>query len=48
MKRLTLDMEMLRVESFAVSPQSPADFLTVVDATRPLICDPATVPPRCA
>lgn len=35
MKKLTLDVEMLRVDSFAVSPQSPADFLTVVaEATR--------------
>jgi hypothetical protein len=50
MKKLTLNVEMLRVESFAVASQTAvAEYLTVVaEATRPLICDPATVPPRCA
>lgn len=47
MKKLTLNVETLRVESFAVSPQArAADFL--VEATRPAICDNFTIlGPRC-
>jgi hypothetical protein len=50
MKKLTLNVEVLRVESFAVSAEARAmDLLdAVVAATRPQVCDPFTMPPRCA
>ena len=49
MKKLTLDTETLRVDSFAVAAEArPVDFLgAVVAATAPHVCDPFTMGPRC-
>lgn len=47
MKKLKLNVETLRVQSFDATPAAPVGGLTAA-ATRPLVCDPATVPPRCA
>ena len=41
MKKLSLDVETLRVQSFAVTPV----VMPIVDATRPQVCDPFTL--RC-
>ncbi len=47
MKKLTLNVEMLRVDSFDASPE--ARFLdAVVEMTRPALCDNFTIMgPRC-
>ena len=46
MKKLTLDVAMLAVQSFQTDEAAgctPAEFA----ATRPQVCDPFTLPPRC-
>jgi hypothetical protein len=46
MKKLTLNLETLRVESFDASPE--AEVLHVVEMTRPALCDNFTIMgPRC-
>lgn len=45
MKKLTLQPAEITVESFPTTEHEQARELL---ATRPMICDPATVPPRCA
>lgn len=49
MKKLRLDVDRLAVESFAADDANgqtvPANELF---ATRPQVCDPFTLPPRCA
>jgi hypothetical protein len=46
MKKLTLNVEALRVESFDAAPA--AGFLDDLAATRPHVCDPLTiVGPQC-
>jgi hypothetical protein len=46
MKKLTLNLETLRVESFDASPQ--AEVLQVAEMTRPALCDNFTIMgPRC-
>ena len=43
MKKLTLDPESLRVQSFPASAGAPVDAgITAADATRPHVCDPLT------
>jgi hypothetical protein len=47
MRKLTLKVETLRVESFDASPVAEF-FDDIVGATRPQVCDPLTfVGPRC-
>ena len=45
MKKLTLNVEALGVESFDASLE--AGFLVDVEMTRPQVCDPFTEGPRC-
>jgi hypothetical protein len=45
MKKLTLNVEALRVESFGASLE--AEFFGDVEMTRPHVCDPFTEGPRC-
>jgi len=44
MRKLTLDTDALRVQSFAPAPdlRIDASTLTTLAATRPRICDPVT------
>lgn len=42
MEKIRLDLETLRVDSFAASPESP-DAAGVLLATRPHVCDPFTL-----
>jgi hypothetical protein len=47
MTKLTLNVETLRVESFAVRAEArTAEFLHAA-ATAPHVCDPFTMGPRC-
>jgi|GEM_PF-5896968 len=51
MPRLKLQAEALTVDSFATGGEGdPADTVQPDDwlATRPEVCDPFTLPPRCA
>lgn len=45
MEKLALDVDALRVQSFDATP---AGGLLPGAATRPQVCDPLAVPPRCA
>jgi hypothetical protein len=45
MKKMTLNVEALGVESFNASPE--AEFLGDVAMTRPQVCDPFTMGPHC-
>ena len=46
MKKMTLNVEALRVESFDASPE--AEFLSDAEMTRPALCDNFTIiGPRC-
>lgn len=46
MKKLQLDADRLTVDSFQTESHSPAVFMDA--ATRPEVCDPFTLPPRCS
>lgn len=50
MKKLTLQADALEVESFSTDVERDGDTVQPPEffATRPQVCDPLTVPPRCA
>jgi hypothetical protein len=49
MKKLRLDTDRLAVESFAAEASAPgAPPANGLFATRPGVCDPFSLPPRCS
>ncbi|HEU0302875.1 MAG TPA: hypothetical protein VFR37_25665 [Longimicrobium sp.] len=48
MKRLKLQAEALEVESFPTGADDRGDTALEFLATRPQVCDPFSLPPRCS
>ena len=49
MKKMTLQVDALAVETFATGDAKGANSTVhALLATRPQVCDPLTLPPRCA
>jgi hypothetical protein len=48
MKRLRLQADALTVESFSPGADEQGSAALEFLATRPQVCDPFTLPPRCA
>lgn len=48
MKKLRLQAEALEVESFPTGADGQGDTAAEFFATRPQVCDPFTLPPRCS